>query len=229
MPRRPRIIIPGIPLHIIQRGNNRQACFFADDDYRFYLDWAQEYSGRTGCAVHAYAMMTNHVHLLLTPQNKESAGAFMKSLGQRYAQYINRTCRRSGTLWEGRFRSSVIQQDMYLLTCQRYIEMNPVRAGMVDHPGAYAWSSYQTNAQGYPSALITPHSIYHDLGVDDAERLSAYRELFRQELEPGEVDKIRQATNGNFALGSSRFQEDISRMLGRRVVPGRAGRPQQKR
>jgi putative transposase len=225
MPRRPRIIIPGIPLHIIQRGNNRHACFFAEDDYSFYLDWVQEYSRRTGCAVHAYVIMTNHVHLLLTPKNKESAGNFMKSLGQRYVQYINRTYKRSGTLWEGRFRSSVIQQDTYLLTCQRYIEMNPVRAGIVDHPGAYKWSSYQTNGQGYPSALIAHHSIYHDLGVDDTERLSAYRELFRHELEPGEVDKIRKATNGNFALGSSCFQWDISSMLGRRVVPGRAGRP----
>jgi putative transposase len=153
----------------------------------------------------------------------------MKSLGQRYVQYINRTYKRSGTLWEGRFRSSVIQQDAYLLTCQRYIEMNPVRAGMVKHPGEYKWSSYQTNGQGHPSAPITCHSIYHDLGVDAAERTAAYRELFRHELEPGEVDKIRKATNGNFALGSSRFQEEISNMLGRRVVPGRAGRPRKEK
>jgi putative transposase len=229
MPRRPRIIISGIPLHIIQRGNNRQACFFADDDYSFYLDWLQEYSFRSGCAVHAYAIMTNHVHLLLTPKNKESAGNLMKNLGQRYVQYINRTYKRSGTLWEGRFRSSVIQQDAYLLTCQRYIEMNPVRAGMVNHPGEYKWSSYQTNGQGHPSALITCHSIYHDLGVDAAERTAAYRELFRHELEPREVDRIRKATNGNFALGSSRFQEEISSMLGRRVVPGRAGRPRKEK
>ncbi len=229
MPRRPRIIIPGIPLHIIQRGNNRQACFFADDDYGFYLDWLQEYSRRTGCAVHAYVIMTNHVHLLLTPKNKESAGHLMKSLGQRYVQYINRTYKRSGTLWEGRFRSSIVQHDAYLLTCQRYIEMNPVRAGLVDNPGDYKWSSYQTNGQGYPSALITHHSIYNDLGVDDTRRLSAYKELFRDHLDPGEVDKIRKATNGNFALGSCRFQEEISCMLGRRVIPGRAGRPRKQK
>lgn len=225
MPRRPRIIISGVPLHIIQRGNNRQACFFADEDYSFYLAWLQEYCWKAGCAVHAYVIMTNHVHLLLTPKKKESAGNLMKSLGQRYVQYINRTYERSGTLWEGRFRSSVIQQDAYLLTCQRYIEMNPVRAGMVDHPGAYKWSSYLTNGQGHPSALISHHSIYDALGVDDTERLSTYRELFKHELEPSEVDKIRRATNGNFALGSSRFQEEVSSMLGRRVAPGRAGRP----
>jgi len=117
MPRRPRIIVPGVPLHLIQRGNNRQACFFADEDYGFYLDWLQDYSSSTGCTVHAYVLMTNHVHLLLTPKHKESAGNLMKRLGQRYVQYINRIYKRSGTLWEGRFRSSVIHQDTYLLTC----------------------------------------------------------------------------------------------------------------
>jgi putative transposase len=228
MPRRPRIIIPGIPLHIIQRGNNRQACFFADEDYGFYLDWLQEYSRGTGCAIHAYVLMTNHVHLLLTPKHKESAGNLMKRLGQRYVQYINRSYKRSGTLWEGRFRSSVIQQDTYLLTCQRYIELNPVRAGMVNHPGEYKWSSYRVNGQGEPSEFIKVHPLYHDLG-HDAERISAYRELFRHELEPGEIDKIRKATNGNFALGSNHFQEEIGNMLGRRVAPGQAGRPRKVR
>jgi putative transposase len=152
----------------------------------------------------------------------------MKRLGQRYVQYINRSYKRSGTLWEGRFRSSVIQQDTYLLTCQRYIELNPVRAGMVNHPGEYKWSSYRVNGQGEPSEFIKVHPLYHDLG-HNAERISAYRELFRHELEPGEIDKIRKATNGNFALGSSHFQEEIGNMLGRRVAPGQAGRPRKVR
>lgn len=225
MPRRPRITAPEIPLHIIQRGNNRQACFFTDEDYDLYLDWLKEYSRSSGCAIHAYVLMTNHVHLLLTPRHKDSAGNLMKRLGQRYVQYINRSYRRSGTLWEGRFRSSVIQQDAYLFTCQRYIEMNPVRAKMVNHPGDYKWSSYRINGQGESSKLITSHQLYQALGHDDDERLSAYRELFRHELEPGEIDKIRKATNGNFALGTIRFQEEIGRMLGRRVTPGQAGRP----
>lgn len=151
----------------------------------------------------------------------------MKRLGQRYVQYINRTYNRSGTLWEGRFRSSVIQQDTYLLTCQRYIEMNPVRAGMVSHPGEYKWSSYRFNGQGEPSKLLTAHPLYLALGHDQTERRSAYRELFRYDLEPGEIDKIRKATNGNFALGSSRFQEEIGNMFGRRVTPGLAGRPKE--
>ena len=152
----------------------------------------------------------------------------MKRLGQRYVQYINRYYKRSGTLWEGRFRSSIIQQQEYLFICQRYIEMNPVRAGIVDHPGEYRWSSYQVNGQGDKSELITHHVLYQNLAHDDEKRQLAYRELFRHELESVEIDKIRKATNGNFALGSSRFAEEISEMLGRRVTPGKAGRPKKK-
>ena len=148
MPRRPRIIIPNIPVHIIQRGNNKQACFFADEDYLLYLEWLKEYAQRSRCEIHSYVLMTNHVHLLLTPKKIHSTGDLMKRLGQRYVQYINRTYNRSGTLWEGRFRSSIIQQEEYLFTCKRYIEMNPVRAEMVDHPGEYLWSSYRVNGQG---------------------------------------------------------------------------------
>ncbi len=228
MPRRSRLIMPGIPLHIIQRGNNRQACFFADEDYLIYLDWLQEYAQRGNCAIHAFVLMTNHVHLLLTPSYFHSAGDLMKRLGQRYVQYVNRTYKRSGTLWEGRFRSSIVQQEEYLFSCQRYIEMNPVRAEMVKHPGEYRWSSYRVNGQGEHSELITPHVLYQTLGKSDNEREMAYRELFRNELEPGKIDTIRRATNGNFALGNNRFFEELSRNLGRRVTPGKAGRPRKK-
>lgn len=138
MPRRARLLLPNVPLHVIQRGNNRQACFFADDDYRRYLDWLEEYAGKCGCRVHAYVLMTNHVHLLLSADSAGGVGALMKALGQRYVQYINRTYRRSGTLWEGRFRSCLTQDETYLLACQRYIELNPVRAAMVAHPAEYA-------------------------------------------------------------------------------------------
>jgi len=225
MPRRPRIIAAGVPLHIIQRGNNKQPCFFADEDYQLYLCWLTEYARSTGCLIHAYVLMTNHVHLLLTPTQSESAANLMKQLGQRYVQYINRTYKRSGTLWEGRFRSSIIEQQDYLFVCQRYIEMNPVRADMVSHPGEYSWSSYQVNGQGEISELITPHPLYLDLGQNEKERHDAYRELFRYELESGEINKIRKATNGNFALGSEKFAKEISDMLGRRVIPGKNGRP----
>ena len=219
------MILPKVPLHIIQRGNNRQACFFDDDDYLIYLDWLLEYSRKTGCTIHAYALMTNHVHLLLTPNEKDSVGSLMKRLGQRYVQYINRTYRRSGTLWEGRFRSCIAQEDNYLLYCQQYIELNPVRAEMVEHPADYRWSSYRTNAQGESSKLISPHSMYETLGQTEVARQANYRELFRHDLEPGLVDEIRKATNGNFVLGDNRFKEEISKALGRRVIPGKAGRP----
>jgi putative transposase len=152
----------------------------------------------------------------------------MKSLGQRYVQYVNRTYERSGTLWEGRFRSCIIEPQQYLFFCQRYIEMNPVRAGMVKHPGEYPWSSYLVNGQGTQSSLVRPHVLYHELGRTDEERQKAYRELFRHELEPGEIDKIRKATNGNFSFGTNRFNADISKMLNRRVTPGKAGRPRGK-
>ena len=225
MPRRARLALPGVPLHLIQRGNNRQACFFADEDYRFYLDWLAEHAGKTGCRIHAYVLMTNHVHLLLSADEPGAPGALMKALGQRYVQYVNRVYRRSGTLWEGRFRSCPIQEEAYLLACQRYIEMNPVRAGMVEHPGEYRWSSYRANGQGESDALVRSHALYDDLGLDAPDRLAAYRELFRYELEPGLVDEIRRATNGNFLLGNAGFAADVAVMLGRRVLPGKSGRP----
>jgi putative transposase len=225
MPRRPRLALPNVPLHLIQRGNNHQACFFADEDYRFYLDWLQDYAGKAGCRIHAYVLMTNHVHLLVSAERGTAPGEMMKALGQRYVQYVNRTYRRSGTLWEGRFRSCPTQAEEYLLACQRYIELNPVRAQMVEHPADYHWSSYRANAQGEESVLITPHEVFAGLGMDAASRQAAYRELFRYELEPGLVDEIRRATHGNFALGSAMFAEQIGAALGRRVVPGKSGRP----
>jgi len=175
-----------------------------------------------------YVLMTNHVHLLLTPREKGSVGQLMKRLGQRYVQYVNRTYQRSGTLWEGRFRSCIAQEDNYLLRCQRYIELNPVRAGMVEHPADYRWSSYKANAQGVRNKLVTPHFLYQALGFTETERQSSYRELFRSNLEPSLVDEIRRATNGNYVLGNARFKEEIEKALGRRVKPGKAGRPVKK-
>ena len=185
MPRRSRVVLSNVPLHLIQRGNNRQVCFVADEDYRYYLDWLSVYTVGTGCRVHAYVLMTNHVHLLVSAARSEAVGKMMKALGQRYVQYINRTYRRSGTLWEGRFRSCLTQTEGYLLSCQRYIELNPVRAGMVAHPAEYRWSSYRANAQGESNRLIVAHEVYRALGQDAASRQAAYRELFRYELDQG--------------------------------------------
>lgn len=227
MPRRARIALPNVPVHLIQRGNNRQPCFFADEDYRRYLDWLAEYADKTHCRVHAYVLMTNHVHLLLSSERADAGGALMKLLGQRYVQYVNRLYRRSGTLWEGRFRSCLVQEEDYMLACQRYIELNPVRAGMVAHPAEYRWSSYRANAQGEADSLWRPHPLYAALGDSAPTRQAAYRELFRHELDPGMVDQIRRATNGNYALGNERFASQVSEALGRRATPGRSGRPRQ--
>jgi putative transposase len=217
--------MPGVPVHLIQRGNNRSACFYTDGDYRFYLDHLAELAVKHGCAVHAFCLMTNHVHLLLTPQHEGSLGGLIKALGQRYVQYVNRTYRRSGTLWEGRFRSCLLQEEAYVLACYRYIELNPVRAGMVTHPAEYRWSSYRVNAQGEQGDWLVPQPLYLGLGMDVETRRAAYRELFRFELEPGVVDEIRHATNGNYALGDGRFVAEVEAMLGRRVTRGKPGRP----
>ena len=225
MPRRARLSIPGIPWHIIQRGNNRSVCFYAEDDYQFYLHYLEELAIKFGCAIHAYVLMTNHVHLLLTPERPDSASLLMKHLGQRYVQYINRTYKRSGTLWEGRFRSCLTQTEAYVLACYRYIELNPVRAGMVNVPQDYRWSSYHANALGETSSLITPQNEYRRLAIDENERLEAYRALFKVHLDEEVVGQIRSATNGNYALGGERFQREIETALGRRASRGQAGRP----
>ena len=169
------------------------------------------------CRLHTYVLMTNHVRLLISAERPEAPGALMKALGQRYVQYVNRTYRRSGTLWEGRFRSCLTQEETYLLACQRYIELNLVSAGMARHPAEYRWSSYRANARGEVDKLLQPHPLYDALGADAASRQAAYRELFRYELEPGLVDQIRRATNGNFVLGNECFAAQVTAALGRRA------------
>ncbi|WP_082239571.1 transposase [Pseudomonas lini] len=225
MPRRARILMPGVPLHLIQRGNNRSVCFFSEDDYLFYLELLAEQANKNACEIHAWCLMTNHVHLLISPYEHNSVSSLMKGIGQRYVQYINRTYGRSGTLWEGRFRSCLVQSDSYVLACYRYIEMNPVRAKMVTHPAEYRWSSYRANAQSEFSHFITPHAQYLSLGDTHISTTEVYRELFRSELEIGLVDQIRAATNGNYVLGGSRFAAEIEAMIGRRVRRGWPGRP----
>ncbi|HEX5361891.1 MAG TPA: transposase [Fluviicoccus sp.] len=225
MPRRPRLVLPGTPLHIIQRGHNRNICFPSQDDHAIYLSWLSEYAKTSGCQVHSYVLMTNHVHLLLTPAAENSAADLMQSLGQRYTQHINRTYARTGTLWEGRFKSGLVQDRHYLLKCMRYIELNPVRADMVQHPAEYRWSSYRSNAQGDADDVLTPHAEYLQLSGDDATRALAYRELFRMALEPGLADQIRQATNSNLVLGHPVFAEQVEALLKQKTVLGKPGRP----
>jgi len=225
MPRKPRMYLPGIPCHVIQRGNNREACFYVEDDYLFYLDSLGAAARRYGVAIHAYVLMTNHVHLLMTPQKSDGISRLMQSVGVRYVQYINRTYRRTGTLWEGRHKASLVLAEAYLFTCQRYIELNPVRAGMAKHPGDYRWSSYRANGLGREDPLITPHELYSHLASTKADRQYAYRELFRTALEADVVHRIRVATECSMLLGDSRFRAQVEAMQQGSAGYGRRGGP----
>jgi putative transposase len=225
MPRRARIMLAGLPVHVIQRGNNRGPCFVDDEDRNFYLFHLGRYLGRFECELHAYCLMTNHVHLLLTPKGAESCAALMKHIGQLHSQYFNKRYKRTGSLWEGRFRSCLVQSERYVLACYRYIELNPVRAGIIVHPRDYAWSSYRDNAVGEPAELVTPHPEYLALGTTAAERQQVYAGLFGSIADGGRLEEIRAATNGGYALGDEFFKRTITRALGRRVEKGRPGRP----
>jgi len=225
MPRKSRIILPGEPVHVIQRGRNRKTCFFYEEDYKFYLQWLEEYANEAGCSIHAYVLMPSHIHLLLTPDQKNSVAVLMKRLGQRYVQYINRAYQRSGTLWDGRFRSCVAQQEKYLFFCQQFIELNPVRSAYASDPADYQWSSYRINALGEKSTLVKPHSLYLDLGDTCQARQTSYRKMFARTLHPSLITQIIQSTNGDYALGGKRFIHDLAKTLGRKVVQGKPGRP----
>jgi putative transposase len=225
MARLPRLFLPGQPLHVIQRGNNREAIFEADEDYRLYLRWLKGAAGEQGLAVHAYVLMTNHVHLLVTAESVSSVSKTMQSVGRRYVQHFNHSYGRTGTLWEGRYKSTLIDSESYLLTCMRYIEMNPVRAAMVDRPEDYAWSSYHRNALGESDALVTPHPLYQGLGRAEGKRQEAYRALFLAPLPDEGVNAIRDATNKAWVLGDSRFRDKVAALSHRRAAPLPPGRP----
>lgn len=225
MPRRPRIKLPGLPQHLVQRGVNREPCFFAEEDYHCYLHWLGKAAADYRCRVHAYVLMTNHVHLLVTPDDSDGLARLMQSVGRRYVQYVNRAYRRTGTLWEGRFKSSVVQEDQYFLRCMRYIELNPVRAGMVADPGLYRWSSYRHNGLGLADERVSAHPEYLALGLNETERLAAYRGLFRYELDEAALTGIRLALAQGQPLGSDRFAEQLCAATGIRRTQSRRGRP----
>lgn len=225
MARLPRYFVKDQPQHIIQRGNDREPIFANASDYQAYYDWLLKAAEANGLAVHAYVLMTNHVHLLATPATEHSISKTLQSLGRRYVQYFNYTYERTGTLWEGRYKATLIDTEQYLLTCMRYIELNPVRAGMVKHPVDYVWSSYSANAGGEPDDLLVPHELYLSLGRHERARQSAYRQLFRAPLGVGDLDAIRSATNKGWVLGNDRFREKIEQLSGRRAAPKPRGRP----
>ncbi len=223
MARLPRYVIPGQPQHVILRGNNRAEIFCADDDYLFYLEKLKLACEKHGCSIHAYVLMTNHVHLLITPHGEQSIGKTLQTLGRYYVQYFNYCYRRTGTLFEGRYKATLIDSEAYLLTCMRYIELNPVRAGMVNDPANYPWSSYCYHALGQPNDLVTPHPEYLSLGESEAACQMAYRDLFNFQLSECSLNAIRDATNKAWVLGNDRFKQHIQDQLGRRIEPKARG------
>ena len=228
MSRLPRFVIPGQPQHIIQRGNNRQVIFSAEQDFQFFRDALVDAARQRGLAIHGYVWMTNHVHLLATPQFNDSISKTFQSVGRRYVQYFNFTYQRSGTLWEGRYRATVVDSEQYLLTLMRYIELNPVRAGMVASAQDYPWSSYCRNALGEsgPNAdWLTPHVEYSRLGQSDADRQSSYRALFTGAIEPLHLEQIRDCTHKGWVLGGERFKTEIEALCQRRATSKGVGRP----
>lgn len=229
MPRKPRFFVPGLPVHIVQRGRSREPVFFEDSDYRAYLEWLGEGAARYRCAVHAYVLMTNHVHVLATPDGREGITRMMQYVGRRYVPYVNATYGTSGSLWEGRYKASLIHDEAYLLTCMRYIELNPVRANMVKSPTHYRWSSYRANAQGETNEILTPHPLYLALGRGPGSRQQVYRDLFKAHLDPGALRDIRDAWQSGTPLGNDHFKEKIERKLKQKVGQARRGRPRKNR
>jgi putative transposase len=225
MPRQPRLDLARVPQHVVQRGNDRQPCFFQNIDRLRYLDELREICLREGCDVHAYVLMTNHVHLLMTPSARGQVARAMQALGRRYVRYVNDRYRRTGTLWEGRYKACLVDSESYLLRCYRYIELNPVRARMVASAADYPWSSYASNAHGVANALIHQHPSYLILGANETGRCAAYRALLEQAITTDELDSLRLHLQRQHPYGTERFRASIEAQLSRRAGPAKTGRP----
>jgi putative transposase len=225
MPRQPRIDLPGIAQHVSQRGNDRQPCFFDEADYLCYLQELREASHRFGCAVHAYVLMTNHVHLLMTPSGEGQVGRAMQALGRRYVRDFNDRHRRTGTLWEGRYKACPVVDDPYLLQCHCYIERNPVRARMVVDPADYRWSRHHHLAMGAPDPVVSLHPAIAALAPDPQERLRRYRALIMAAVSQEETDSVRKHLQRQHVYGPEHARVALEARLGRSLGPGKIGRP----
>lgn len=223
MARFPRIILSDQPHHVIQRGNNRQAIFLENQDYEFYLAKLKICADENNCRIHAYIQMTNHVHLLVSPTCVESLSKTMRMLGCYYVRYFNDKYQRTGTLLEGRYKASLIDSEQYLFICMRYIELNPVRAGIVEHPSQYRWSSYHHNALGKTDALIQVHERYHTLGNNMQVCQKHYSELFRHSLQQEVLSELRATANKCRVFGSCQFKRIVSLRLARAIEAGSHG------
>jgi putative transposase len=225
MARLNRITPNGVPVHIIQRGNNLQIIFADASDFKAYLHWLQEYAQKYSVEIHAWCLMTNHVHILATARSEHGISQMMQSLGRQYVRYFNHKYQRTGTLWEGRFKSCLVEAEAYLFELYRYIELNPVRAKMVNHPAHYVWSSYQINGLGKESALCTPHPLYLALGSDTKTRMAAYQGLFKSLISEADITDIRQSINKSMAIGKDSFKLQMQTTSGRRLTQSKRGRP----
>lgn len=225
MPRQPRIELPEVPLHIVQRGVNRCAVFIDDDDRYHYLHLLMEKSRKLEVSIHAYVLMSNHVHLLATSATVGAISRMMRHVGHNYAASFNRRHRRTGTLWEGRFKSSLIDSEEYLLSVYRYIELNPVRAAMVDNPENYKWSSIHANLDLRRDPLVSPHHVFTGMAATARERICAYRAWLRAGFLDEDVKRIREHLRQEKALGSPKFQAMVEKTLGRSVAVRPHGRP----
>lgn len=227
MPRRARLELPGVPLHITQRGVNRGAVFVDDEDRHHYLDLLSRATVSHGVAVHAYVLMGNHVHLLTSSEESGAISSAMRWLGQCYAQAFNRKYHRTGALWEGRFKSCLVDSDHYLLAVYRYIELNPVRAAMADAPELYRWSSVHGNLGLMSDQLLSPHPVFLGLGANMSSRAYAYRQWLMQGVHPDELRAIRGYLAQERALGSERFTSMVEKTLGQSAIWRPRGRPTQ--
>lgn len=225
MPRKPRFFVPNVPMHVVQRGHNREPVFFEEADYLEYLCWLKAAAVKHEVKIHAYVLMTNHIHLLATPFDASGLGLMMQAVSRRYVPYINHKYGKSGSLWEGRYKANLVDAETYLLTCMRYIELNPVRAAMVTRPEDYAWSSYCANALGEMDALISPHPVYLALGQNNTTRLATYRELFTHAIDEDLGKRIHAAWQTGTPLGNDRFTTTIENMLKCKVGYDKPGRP----
>lgn len=225
MARTSRIVIPNLPHHIIQQGNDRQPIFRDEEDYQVFHAWMREAARQFKVAIHAYVLMGNHLHLLATPSDAQGLARMMQLLGRFYVPYFNRKYDRTGTLWQGRFKTSVIESDPYFLSCSRHIEMLPVREGVVPHPADYKWSSYLHHVGDKPDSLIADHPLYWALGNTPFEREAAYKQFMQQPIPQDEVNSLGLTVGKGWTLGSEQFQIQLEKKINRRVRPGKRGRP----
>lgn len=225
MPRQARYFLPGYCLHVLARGVNRQRTFFNAEDYGLFMRVVHSAAMLHGCKIHAYVLMTNHVHFLMSPDNDRAVSRVFQAIGRSYVQTLNRKYERTGALWAGRYKSCLVDSDEYLLTCYRYIELNPVRAGLARDPADYPYSSYACNALGRADPVVAPHEVYLALGRDAKSRLAAYRAMFSNVIEERDLAVIRESTDACRVAGSEDFRARVEVETGRRVGGGKRGRP----